>query len=210
MAALAPSLKSARKARGHGHLRRAEILDAARRIFVESGYGGATIRRIADEVGVSSTALYMHFRDKSEILLEICREAFDAIVARQAEILALPIEPAERVRLMLDAYLDFALGNPDAYWLVFNRGPGERLEPETHAVAQELGRECYVQFETAVAELAAAGRLEVEADVAAQALWAAAHGLATLLIAKADFGWASPSVLRGALLDGLFRGLVRF
>ena len=57
--------RSARKAKGDGHLRRAEILEAAERIFIAEGYEGATIRKIADEVGVSSTALYMHFQDKS-------------------------------------------------------------------------------------------------------------------------------------------------
>src|SRR5688500_7353296 len=67
--------KSARKAKGDGHLRRAEILEAAERIFVAEGYEGATIRKIADEVGVSSTALYMHFQDKGCILLEICERA---------------------------------------------------------------------------------------------------------------------------------------
>ena len=209
MAALAPLPKSARKPKGDGHLRRAEILAAAQRIFVEHGYQGATVRRIADEVGVSPTALYMHFRDKSEIMLEICRDAFARIVEPQVRILALPLDPVERVRLVLDAYLDFATENPDVYWLVFNRGPGERLEAEAHATAHALGRECFARFETAVAEVAATGRLQVEAEVAAQALWAAVHGLATLLISKSDFDWAAPDVLRGALLDSLFRGLVR-
>ena len=67
----APTARSARKPKGEGHVRRAEILEAAERLFVECGYEGATIRKIADEVGVSSTALYMHFRDKSEILSQI-------------------------------------------------------------------------------------------------------------------------------------------
>src|SRR3712207_2879540 len=61
--------RSARKAKGDGHLRRGEILEAAERIFVAEGYEGATIRRIAEEVGVSSTALYLHFPDKQAILL---------------------------------------------------------------------------------------------------------------------------------------------
>ncbi|PZQ45154.1 MAG: TetR/AcrR family transcriptional regulator, partial [Phenylobacterium zucineum] len=52
--------RSARKPKGEGHARRAEILAAAERIFVEVGYEGATIRKIAEEVGLSSTALYMH------------------------------------------------------------------------------------------------------------------------------------------------------
>ena len=74
-------VKSARKAKGDGHLRRAEILRAAEAIFVRDGYQGATIRKIADEVGVSSTALYMHFRDKDEILIEIAENAVGALLA---------------------------------------------------------------------------------------------------------------------------------
>ncbi|HLI66808.1 MAG TPA: helix-turn-helix domain-containing protein, partial [Caulobacteraceae bacterium] len=83
--------KSARKAKGDGHLRRAEILHAAERIFVRDGYQGATIRKIAEEVGVSSTALYMHFRDKDEILLEICEGAIATLLASNNEISSRPI-----------------------------------------------------------------------------------------------------------------------
>lgn len=207
MATLAPS-KSGRKARGDGHLRRGEILAAARRIFLEQGYDRATIRRIADEVGVSSTALYLHFRDKSEILLEICREVFTSIDARHAEIQARGLEPAERVRLMLDAYLDFALGAPDAYWLVFVCRPGDQMDAEAGDAAQELGRACYARFEAVLAELSDAGRLSDTPRAATQALWAAVHGLASLLIAKPDFDWAPQAELRAALLDRLFAGLL--
>ena len=84
MSAVPPSSRSGRKAKGEGHSRRGEILSAAERIFVERGYEGATIRKIADEVGLSSTALYMHFADKGEILQEICRDAFGRLIAANA------------------------------------------------------------------------------------------------------------------------------
>src|SRR5882757_8814211 len=99
--------RSARKAKGDGHLRRAEILQAAERIFVRDGYEGATIRKIADEVGVSSTALYMHFRDKDDILLEICSGAVEVLLAQNTEIASRPIDSVTRVRLILDAYMRF-------------------------------------------------------------------------------------------------------
>ena len=60
--------RSARKAKGDGHLRRVEILEAAERIFVADGYDGATIRKIADEVGVVlDRALYALPRQGHEI-----------------------------------------------------------------------------------------------------------------------------------------------
>src|SRR5206468_6212368 len=89
--------RSARKAKGDGHLRRAEILEAAERIFVAEGYEGATIRKIADEVGVSATALYMHFPDKSRILLEISERTLTQLLERNREITAKPVDAVVRV-----------------------------------------------------------------------------------------------------------------
>ena len=48
-----PPVRASRKPKGEGHARRGEILAAAERIFVERGYEGATIRKIAEEVGLS-------------------------------------------------------------------------------------------------------------------------------------------------------------
>src|SRR5262249_30615992 len=119
-----PTRKTARKAKGDGHLRRAEILEAAERIFVAEGYEGATIRKIADEVGRSSTALYMHFHDKACILLEICQSTFQVLLARNAEIAARPVDPVVRTRMMLESYVRWGLDHPNAYQLVYcNRGP---------------------------------------------------------------------------------------
>jgi AcrR family transcriptional regulator len=112
------TLRSRRKPKGEGHARRAEILAAAERIFVEHGYEGATIRKIADEVGLSSTALYMHFAEKGEILHEICRQAFAALLEMNQAILAGSDRPEVRLRRMLRAYVDFGFANPNAYRLI--------------------------------------------------------------------------------------------
>src|SRR5690349_24383522 len=111
--------KTARKAKGDGHLRRAEILEAAERIFVAEGYEGATIRKIADEVGVSSTALYMHFQDKGCILAEICERTFANLLARNRDIAQRPLDAVVRTRMMLDAYMRWGLEHSNAYQLVY-------------------------------------------------------------------------------------------
>jgi AcrR family transcriptional regulator len=90
--------RSARKPKGGGHERRGEILVAAAKIFNSLGYDGATIRRIAEEVGLSSTALYMHFRDKDEILVEICEGAMEQLLDLGGEIASRPLPPRRRRR----------------------------------------------------------------------------------------------------------------
>jgi AcrR family transcriptional regulator len=200
--------RSARKAKGDGHLRRAEILHAAELIFVRDGYQGATIRKIAEEVGVSSTALYMHFRDKDEILLEICEGAISTLLASNNEISARPIDAVSRVRLMLDAYMRFGLENPNTYRLAFCSNQVE-ISAMRREVAADLGARCYDRFMRTVADIAAEGRLRVgDADSAAQTLWAACHGLVSLRINQHKSDKADGEVLIALMLDSLFQGLV--
>ena len=70
-----------RKPRGQGASRRAEILAAAKALFVADGVEHVTMRRIAAAVGVSATALYVYFPDKDAILRAIAAESFIALIA---------------------------------------------------------------------------------------------------------------------------------
>lgn len=206
--ALAKPVKSARKAKGSGHHRRAEILEAAERIFVRDGYEGATIRKIADEVGVSSTALYMHFRDKDDILLEICEGAIGAVLARNAEAAASPIDAVSRVRMMLHDYMQFALDHPNTYWLVFCAATGPVSAARSAAVTA-LGARCYDLFHSAVADIVQEGRLRTgSVDSAAQILWCACHGFGSLRISRPHLDWVDDETLMDGMLDCLFNGLV--
>ena len=202
------SAKSARKAKGDGHLRRAEILKAAERIFVVEGYEGATIRKIADEVGVSSTALYMHFRDKDQILHEICLNAMQALLEQNSEIASRPVDSVTRVRLMLEAYVRMGLEHPNAYRLVFCTAPRPGSGDQQAATA-EIGAQCYARYSGVVREIAASGRLRTgDADSASQTLWAACHGLVALMITRPDIKWAPAEELSRVMLEGLLYGLV--
>src|SRR5881392_853473 len=50
---------------------RVKVLAAARRLFSEQGYEGATIRDIAAEAGMSTGAVFANFSDKSDLFREI-------------------------------------------------------------------------------------------------------------------------------------------
>ena len=200
--------RSQRKPKGEGHARRAEILAAAERIFVEHGYEGATIRKIADEVGLSSTALYMHFADKGEILHEICRQAFAALLELNLAVVAGPGGPEQRLRRMMQAYVDFGFANPNAYRLIYMTRPVE-LRHGALSAAQELGGSLYRSFEQVVEDAEAEGRLRGDARTTAQALWAGSPGVVTLVITNPYIEWGEHEALVAALMDGLFAGLLK-
>lgn len=207
MTAVSTHRRSARKAKGDGHLRRAEILRAAERIFVADGYEGATIRRIAREVGVSSTALYLHFPDKSSILLEICAGALRELLETNAEIAARPLDPAARARLMVEAYVRWGLAHPNAYQLIY-------LAPRPLSAGAwsddmvDLTTQCYRSFTGVVRELAALGRLRSpSAGTASQSIWMAAHGVTSLLVSRPHMGWADAADIVRLTFDNLLGGL---
>jgi AcrR family transcriptional regulator len=200
--------RSQRKPKGEGHARRAEILAAAERIFVEHGYEGATIRKIADDVGLSSTALYMHFSEKSEILHEICSRAFSALLEANEAVTSRTGDPAARLRLMLEAYVAFGFANPNAYRLAYMTRPIE-LREGAQSAARELGHELFRSFEKAVEDVEAAGLLRGDVRSAAQALWAGVHGVVSLMITKPYFDWVDRETLVTTLLDGLLAGLLK-
>lgn len=59
---------------------RAKVLSAARRLFSESGYEGATIRDIAAEAGMSTGAVFANFADKSDLFREIMVADMESLV----------------------------------------------------------------------------------------------------------------------------------
>ena len=83
---------------------RQKLLAAAARIYGESGFRGATTRRIADEAGVNEVTLFRLFGSKSALISEALREH----APRSANPEALPEEPVDPER-ELSAWCDAQL-----------------------------------------------------------------------------------------------------
>ena len=65
--------------------RRRKILEAAGRIFKQSGVEGASIRKIAREAGVTTGAIYPYFDGKEEIYAELLNESLESLYRRLAD-----------------------------------------------------------------------------------------------------------------------------
>jgi AcrR family transcriptional regulator len=85
--------------------RRADILQAATRLFASRGYHAATLQDIADELALTRPAFYYYFKSKQQILEAICREAIDAADAALEEVLQREFRSLkERLRVTLYTY----------------------------------------------------------------------------------------------------------
>ena len=199
--------RSERKARGSGHLRRAELLAAAQKIFTVAGYEGATIRKIAEEVGVSSTALYMYFQDKSQIMLEICVHALEDLYKQLEAITVDEREPVQKVRAVLEVLLRFGFEQPTAYQLLYCVAPKDVNERRNEVIAP-LTRSCFERTFQAVEAAVAAGQMRKDMPPRAmtECLIAACHGLVSIRLANPIAPWSAPELQTRVLLDGLLEG----
>ena len=194
---------------------REKILDAARELFIAEGYEGVSMRKIADKIEYSPTAIYVHFKDKDELFLEICHEDFRRLA--QAFIAIGQItDPIGRLRKIGHAYIDFGLKNPNHYRTMFMTPHPPILETEKAMEGKGNPEEDAYEFlRMTVAEAIKAGAFRDElkdADLVAQTLWAGVHGVISLQIAKNDDPWVPWRSLRRrseTMLDGLLRGLLK-
>ncbi len=78
--------------------RRERILTCAAELFARKGVAAATVREIANEVGILSGSLYHHFESKEAIVDEILSSYLDDLRARYREVLARDTDPRFRLR----------------------------------------------------------------------------------------------------------------
>ena len=201
-----------RKARGSGHERVGEILEAARELFLQHGVESVSTRQIAKRVGISQTALYVYFKNKGEMLDRLTEGAFCKLGEAMQDVSERHSDPVDFLRAWIPEYVRFGLKHPDEYRLTFllrdGRHPG--LLPQERR--QTEGLKLFSDFRERLAAAQASGALRsstASPEALAQSLWAAMHGLVALLLAFSDFDWVKLDELVRVHADMLLEGLVR-
>jgi len=64
---------------------RQTVLDAAKRLFTERGYGEATVRDIAREAGMSTGAVFANFEDKADLFNEVLAADYETLAVRMRQ-----------------------------------------------------------------------------------------------------------------------------
>jgi AcrR family transcriptional regulator len=146
----------------HGDLRSA-ILRAGGKLLEKQGLARLSVREAARRAGVSHNAPYRHFPDRDRLLAALAAEGF-ASLGKALE--------NRSGREMGEAYVQFALENPQRYRLMF----GGVLRMDAHAELKQTARATYAALETAFAGQG------VDPQRAAAAAWSLVHGLAMLLL----------------------------
>jgi AcrR family transcriptional regulator len=163
----------------HGDLSRA-LLQEALRIIEKGGVSALTLRGVGEKLGVSRTALYRHFADKSALLAAVATQGFRTLRLQTQQAWDAHGGGREGLEAMGVAYVRFAVAHPSHYRVMFG-GFVRDAAPDA-----ELAKEGAGAFQTLVDAIVAQqneGRLRDDNPLAlAQYIWANVHGIAMLAI----------------------------
>ena len=194
---------------------RDKILDAARELFVTEGYEGVSMRRVAEKIEYSPTAIYLHFADKKELFLELCHQDYERL-AEVFQSSLMSADPIERLKQIGMIYCEFGIRNPNHYQFMFMAPhPPQEMDDVDRDVHGNPEKDAYAFLKWAVQQAIDAGRCRKElrdADVISQTLWASVHGVISLEIAKGRDAWVDWRPIKdriSAMIDVTFRGLER-
>lgn len=182
---------------------RAEVCRVAEGLFASHGVQGVTMRQIAAELGWSATTAYRYFRSKEEILAAVRAAAFNRFCDVIEEATRSSTDPRRSAHNVGQAYIGFALRNPDAYRMMFDVSQADVTGNLELAEALARAHRTMIGY---VTPLIAAGILEGDAKALGQMLWAAAHGLVMLRLAGVVSGDAALRRLHEQTMSALARG----
>jgi AcrR family transcriptional regulator len=154
----------------HGDLRRALVATATQMLENEEAEN-LSLREVARRAGVSHNAPYRHFADRDSLLAAVAAEGFRALGQTMAESRSASAQP---LRAIGEAYVQFAIGRPRLFGLMFGPGLERSRHPELAAAMDEVFAH--------LAQPLGGNSADDGARPTLVAAWSLVHGLAHLLI----------------------------
>lgn len=105
-----------------------QIFEAAAVLFREKGYATASMRDLAERVGLKPSSFYSHIKSKEELLQKICFESADKFTQGMAAVLADGGTSMDQLRALISLHLRVALEDPTSV-TVFNEEWRHLSEP---------------------------------------------------------------------------------
>jgi AcrR family transcriptional regulator len=187
-----------RNQRGEGERLRSSLLDAARDLLADARSADElSVRSVTARAGVSPTALYLHFKDKDDLVREVkirCFAALGETIVAANE--AAGDDPHDRLRAGCHAYLRFAREQPGQYAILFHTA-SLPTKPRRRGGRHGVGMDVFELLVAGVAQVIGAD----DAFAVSTTLWAALHGRALLGAAMPDFPFPDEERFVALLVD---------
>jgi len=159
--------------------KRANILDAAVKVFAKKGFHSAKIGDVAREAGVAHGTVYLYFESKDELLVSIFRENLNWLTEYTRSGIQKENNAEDKLRKMISLQIDLAETNPDWVSLLLVEFPqtGKFLSKDS---IDELA--AYIDMVSSILKEGIAEGIfddSIDADIVATLIYAGIQGIAT-------------------------------
>jgi AcrR family transcriptional regulator len=159
------------------------ILDAARQVLLSEGYRNFSLRKIAREIDVSATSIYLHFENKDDLVHHLMEEAIERLNSRLEEAVAKGDDPISRLEDLAHEYAQFALEYPREYQVIYLISSDEMTRyPKEKFRKARKGYEIVTDVLKAGVESGSIA--ENKPRMAAYTFWAQLHGVMSVVLSK--------------------------
>jgi AcrR family transcriptional regulator len=188
---------------------RERILHAAGQIIAAEGYAALSMRKLAQRVGYSPAAIYLHFRNREEIGRAVGQSGYRQLMEAMTAAASGVAGPAARLRVLLQSYVRFGLEHPETYRLILMSDAAylkavfaEKSDDDPAELAFEL-------LVTTIAELRANGYSAGSHSVLelAESCWVMVHGIVSLRLTCDGYPITSADQICSIYIETLLRGL---
>lgn len=156
------------------------ILQAARGLVVAEGFEKVSIRKIAEAIEYSVGTIYLHYKNKDELFYDLHEQSFKLLLA-QLQPVQSKSDPVERILLMGEVYINFAIAHPSDYELMFmDRSPLNTEEAEAEWNCAHDVFQCLIDALQYALDQGVITPQPIE--LLALNTWAHVHGLITLYL----------------------------
>ena len=92
--------------------KRTSIIEAAVCVFSRNGYYNSKVSQIAKQAGVADGTIYLYFKNKEDLLIQVFLDTMDSILNRQAEALRGVYNPVDRLRIFTEVHFESVSQSP--------------------------------------------------------------------------------------------------
>jgi len=167
------------------------IKDTAKTIFLKEGYDKISMRNIAKLINYTPTTIYLYYKNKEELLLDLLADYNDEYSNQLAKIMCSNFEVQEKLQQYLKLYIKHGTENPAMFKLLTlffinsTSTSNNSKENASYAMLKGLIEACIEN-----------GYFKQESpEKIAQLMWMEIYGITSLLTFKPDFNWGDQDEL---------------
>lgn len=159
------------------------LLESSRRLLFEGGYRNFSLRKVARDVGVSATSIYLHFDGKDHLIHTLMEESIEMLNNLLHKSVKDVAGPINKLEVLARVYINFALEHPRRYQILYMVSSDEMSRYPKEKFRQ--ARRGYEIVTDTLQEGVSKNLLDESSPrIAAYTFWAQLHGVMSVVLSK--------------------------